>query len=230
MREWVENTVADILQLAPKSVYEIGCGTGLPLMRIAPRTDRYVAADFSAVALGRVREQLRTVPSVAERIELMERRADNFDGLDESSFDTVLLNSVVQYFPNAVYLTKVLEHAIDIARPGGYVYVGDIRSLPLLQAFSSSVELFQAADEIGAEDLRHRIRRRVEREQELVVSPAYFLSLRRRIPNISRVDIRPLRGHANNEMSGYRYQATLHVGQETEAALKWHFKTGLNTG
>ena len=37
MREWVENTVGDILSLKPKSLCEIGCGTGMLVMRL-PRT------------------------------------------------------------------------------------------------------------------------------------------------------------------------------------------------
>jgi ubiquinone/menaquinone biosynthesis C-methylase UbiE len=224
MREWVDATVADILQLAPTAVYEVGCGTGMLLMQIAPRSDRYVAVDFSSVVLDGLRRQLRTVPFVAERVELMERQADNFDGLEENSFDTMLLNSVVQYFPNVAYLTRVLKNAVNIVRPGGYVFVGDIRSLPLLPAFESSVELFQAADHVAGGDLRGRIRRRIEREQELVVSPAYFLSLRHKFPKISRVEIRPLRLHADNEMSRYRYQAIIYVGHETEVSSDTEFK------
>jgi ubiquinone/menaquinone biosynthesis C-methylase UbiE len=217
MREWVENTVGDILRLDPKSLCEIGCGTGMLVIRIAPHCDRYVAVDQSPAVLERLRQQLRTVPDFAERVEVVESQAANLDGFDENSFDTVVLSSVVQFFPNAAYLTKVLEKAVGIVRPGGHVYVGDVRSLPLLQAFASSVELFQAADELSTGELRDRIRRRVEREPELVISPAYFLALRRSIPKISRVDIRPLRGRADNEMTRFRYEAILHVGHEDAA-------------
>jgi SAM-dependent methyltransferase len=218
IREWVEATVGEILELEPKAVYEIGCGTGMLLMRIAPRCDRYVAVDFSPVVLSRLREQLQMIPDLAERVEVKERKADNFADLDSNSFDTVVINSVAQYFPNVAYLTKVLEGAVNIVKPGGHVYVGDNRSLPLLPAFASSVELFQVADEITSQELRDQIHRRIEREQELVLSPAYFLSLRNRFPKISRVEIRPVRGRADNEMSRYRYEAILHVGYE-EAAL-----------
>ncbi|MGD1106463.1 MAG: methyltransferase [Terracidiphilus sp.] len=217
MHEWVENTVGDILRLSPKSLCEIGCGTGMLVMRVAPHCDRYVAVDQSPAVLERLRQQLRTVPVVAERVEVVESQAANLDGFDENSLDTVVLSSVVQFFPNAAYLTKVLEKAVNIVRPGGHVYVGDVRSLPLLQAFASSVELFQAADELSAGELRDRIRRRVEREPELVISPAYFLALRCSIPRISRVDIRPLRGRADNEMTRFRYEAILHVGHEDAA-------------
>jgi SAM-dependent methyltransferase len=223
IREWVENTVGEILQLEPKAVYEIGCGTGMLLMRIAPRCDRYVAVDFSPVVLSRLREQLQKLLGVAERVEVKERPADNFDDLDNNSFDTVVLNSVAQYFPNVAYLTKVLEGAVNIIKPGGHVYVGDIRSLPLLPTFASSVQLFQAADEISSGALRDQIHRRIEREQELVLSPAYFLSLRHRFPKISRVDIRPLRGRADNEMSRYRYEVILHVGHEKAASSQDEF-------
>jgi ubiquinone/menaquinone biosynthesis C-methylase UbiE len=217
IREWVEATVTDVLQFAPRAVYEIGCGTGMLLMRIVPHCDRYVAVDFSSIVLNRLKEQLRTVPSVAERVEVMERKADNFDGLVENSFDAVVLNSVAQYFPNAAYLTRVLEGAVRIVKPGGHIFVGDNRSLPLLSAFASSIEVFQAGDEMSSSEMRDRIRRHIEREQELVLSPAYFLSLRLQFPDISRVEIRPLRGRSDNEMTRYRYEAILHVGHETIA-------------
>jgi len=223
MQEWVDNTVNDILGLSPKALCEIGCGTGMLVMRLAPHCDRYVAVDFSPVVLNRLREQLQKVPSIAARVELMERRADNLDGLGQDSFDAVVLNSVVQYFPNVAYLTKVLENAVKIVRPGGHVYVGDVRSLPLLQAFNTSVELFQAADELSAGELRDRIRRRAEREPELVLSPAYFLSLHNRFPKISSVDLWPLRGRADNEMTRFRYAAILHIGHDNPAVFDGEF-------
>jgi ubiquinone/menaquinone biosynthesis C-methylase UbiE len=218
MREWVETTVEDILQLVPKTVYEIGCGTGMLLMRIAPHSERYVAVDVSPVALENLKKQLHAIPSLAEQIEIVKRGADNFDGIEDNSFDTVVLNSVSQYFPNASYLTRVLESAIRVARPGGHIYVGDIRSLPLLPAFATSVEIVQAADEAGVEELRNRIRRRIEKDQELVVSPAYFLSLQNRFSKSLRVEIHPRSGRADNEMTRYRYNAILHLGHETETS------------
>ena len=52
--------------------------------------------------------------------------------LEPSTVDTVVLNSVVQYFPGIDYLARVLEGAVRAVRPGGAVFVGDVRSLPLL--------------------------------------------------------------------------------------------------
>ena len=217
MREWVDTTAEDILQLGPKFIFEIGCGTGMLVMRIAPHSERYVASDVSLVALENLKKQLHTIPSLADQIEIVNRGADNFDGIEDSSFDTVVLNSVAQYFPNTSYLTRVLESAIRVTRPGGHIYVGDIRNLPLLPVFASSVEIVQAADAVGVEQLRDRIRRHVEREQELVIAPAYFLALQSKFAKLSRVEIRLRRGRADNEMTRYRYNAILHIGHETEA-------------
>ncbi len=224
MREWVDVTVADILRLQSRTIYEIGCGTGMLLIRIAPHCDRYIAVDFSRAVLCRVREQLRSMPSVAERVELMERTADNFDGLAPASFDAVVINSAAQYFPNLTYLTRVLENAARCVRPGGHIFVGDVRSLPLLPAFAASVELFQAADDVDLAELRNRISRRLRHTPELVLSPAYFLTLTHRFPGISRVEIQLRSGRSDNEMTRYRCNAVLHVGRGEEPSCEVPFR------
>ena len=204
--------------MAPKALYEIGCGTGMLLMQIAPICDLYVAIDFAPAVLAGLNAQLGKVPTLTERVRVMERTADNFEGLYQNSFDCVVINSAAQYFPNVTYLTRVLEGAVNIVKPGGHIFVGDVRSLPLLPTFASSVELFQATDEISVGQLRERIQRRLRSEQQLVLSPAYFRFLQRRFPKISSVEIQLRRGRADNEMTRYRYNAILHVGQGTEAA------------
>ena len=216
MHEWIASTVGDILPLAPKIVCELGCGTGLLLTKIAPLCERYIAVDFSPAALASLREQLRALPDVADRVQILERRADNFDGLDANSVDTVIINSVVQYFPSATYLTKVLQNAVNIVQDGGHVFVGDVMSLPLHPLFLSSVVLFQAADEVTVGELRDRIQKRIDSEPQLILSPAYFLDLPQRFPRISNVEIAPRRERADNEMSQYRYQVILHMGPEAD--------------
>lgn len=224
MREWIQTSVESILELRPKNLYEIGCGTGLLLTRIAPHCDRYVAVDFSHAVLQRLREQLATVPSTAERVHLMERRADNFEGLEVESFDTVVINSAAQYFPNLGYLTRVLENAVGIVRNGGQVFIGDVRSLPLLPAFAASVELFQAQDDVSLHELRERTGKRMRLTPELVLSPAYFLALRQRFPRLGHVEIRLRPGRADNEMTRYRYNAILHVGPGQEPSRDLDFQ------
>src|SRR6185503_676309 len=107
MREWVDDAVDRILSFEPKRALEIECGTGLLLFNLAPHCVRYVGTDFSPAALSYVRQQLAN----DDKVVLLERRADDFRDIAPNSFDTVILNSVVQYFPSVVYLLRVLEDA-----------------------------------------------------------------------------------------------------------------------
>ncbi|HEX3530471.1 MAG TPA: amino acid adenylation domain-containing protein, partial [Thermoanaerobaculia bacterium] len=210
MREWVEGTVERLLALPHRRVLEIGCGTGLLLFRVAPHAERYRGTDFSAVALGAVRRQIEQAGSRFDHVELDRRLADDWSGIEPGSFDLVVLNSVVQYFPSVDYLVRVLEGAVAAAAPGGAVFVGDVRSLPLLTAFHAAVELAQAPAERGAAELRSRVRRRFEDEEELVVDPAFFAALARRLPGV-RARIQLKRGRAANELTRFRYDAVLRL-------------------
>ncbi|HEX2092421.1 MAG TPA: amino acid adenylation domain-containing protein, partial [Longimicrobiaceae bacterium] len=220
MREWVERTVERILALRPERVLEIGCGTGLLLFRVAPHAAHYHGTDFSRVALEFVKRHLGAMPQVR----LSRRRADRLEGLEGEGFDTVVLNSVAQYFPGVDYLLDVLEGAAACVRPGGRIFVGDVRSLRLLPALHASVELFRAPDDLPVEHLRARVHRGVSEEQELTVDPALFEALRTRIPRIGRVVVQAKRGKYDNEVSRYRYDAVLHLdaGPPPEApACRW---------
>src|SRR6185369_2097835 len=188
MREWVDDAVERILSLEPKRALEIGCGTGLLLFNLAPHCVRYVGTDFSPAALGYVRQHLSD-----DKVVLLERRADDFRGIEPNSFDTVILNSVVQYFPSVVYLLRVLEDAVKATRSGGFVFVGDVRSLPLLEAFHTSVVLAKAEASLSPEELAERVRKRVAEEEELILDPGFFAALKEHLPQISHVEVLPKR-------------------------------------
>ncbi|AXK36789.1 hypothetical protein DVA86_33785 [Streptomyces armeniacus] len=49
------------------------------------------------------------MPELAARVELRAQQAHDTTGLPEGWFDTVVLNSVAQYFPGPGYLTDVLR-------------------------------------------------------------------------------------------------------------------------
>ncbi|HEX2076696.1 MAG TPA: amino acid adenylation domain-containing protein, partial [Longimicrobium sp.] len=165
MREWVERTVERILALRPERVLEIGCGTGLLLFRVAPHTRAYHGTDFSGVALEHVRRHLAGLPQVS----LSEREADRLDDYAGAGFDLVVINSVAQYFPDVDYLLRVLEGAAAALRADGRIFVGDVRSLPLLGAFHASVELARAPEGLPAGQLQARVRRGMAEEQELLL-------------------------------------------------------------
>jgi len=210
MREWTDQTVAWILATVPEQVLEIGCGSGLLLSRIAPSCTSYLATDFSQHALDHVQRMQMEFPWL-ERVRLLNRKADDFSDIKAGSFDTVIINSVVQYFPSLDYLVQVIEGALQALKPGGRLLLGDLRSLPLLESYHASVQLYQASGELTVAELAGRVRRSLEKEEELVLHPALFLALKERIPRISAVSMRPKWGRFLNELTKFRFDVTLTV-------------------
>lgn len=221
LREWVNNQVARILALQPSRVLELGCGTGLMLFRVAPHCTQYWGTDFSQISLDYIRQQLTTPP--LPQVKLLRKMATDFEGIEAETFDAVILNSVVQYFPNIDYLVQVLEGAVNAIlksdrstnAPGGFIFIGDVRSFPLLQAFHSSVQLYQAEPSLTREQLHQRVQMQRFQETELAIDPAFFSALKERFPQISHVQIELMRGRHQNELTQFRYNAILHIKPKT---------------
>jgi non-ribosomal peptide synthetase component F/SAM-dependent methyltransferase len=197
MQEHVERTVERILRVRPERVLEIGCGTGLLLFRIAPHCRQYVGTDFSSAALDCVRR------APLPHVEVIRAEAD--DPAPGGPYDTVILNSVIQYFPSIEYLIRVLDNAAWAVSDGGHIFIGDVRSLPLLEAFHAWVE--------------ERAGRRPRQEVELVVDPEFFEALRARIPRIGRMEVHPKSGRFQNELTLFRYDVVLAIGKADNACM-----------
>jgi len=212
MREWVDQTVDRILSLRPQQVLEIGCGTGLLLFRLAPHCMHYHGTDLSKTALDALRRQLPGTQ--LQNVTLTEQTADDFTGINTQAFDTVVLNSVVQYFPSVDYFVRVLEGAFKCLKPGGSIFLGDLRSLPLLRVLHTSVEVHTSPPSLPVSELQRRVQNRIAQEKELVIDPALFTLLRSRLPQIRQVNVQLKRGRYQNELSKFRYDVALRVGGE----------------
>ncbi len=211
MQEWVSDRVQQILALKPKRVLEIGCGTGLLLFQIAPHCQEYWGTDFSAVSLESIQHQLD--PLNLSQVKLLQRMATDFEGIDTAAFDVVILNSIVQYFPSQDYLLQVLERALQAVAPGGILFLGDVRSLPLLAAFHTWVQFCQVEAGVERTQLRQQIERSQFEESELAIEPDFFHALRHKFPQIRQVQIRLSRGRSQNEMTQFRYNVLLYVNK-----------------
>src|SRR5271165_973585 len=216
--QWVEGTVERVRAWEPDEVLEIGCGAGLLLFRLASRCRRYCGTDISATALDCARKGVAKLGW--SHVTLLERSAHELSGFERESFDAIVLNSVVQYFPRIEYLIEVLEQAVSIVRKGGLVFLGDVRSLPLLFPFHSSVELERAAASQPLRDLHQVVRDRVRTEEELAIDPCFFFALRDHLPSNIEVEVQPKLYRCPREFANYRYDVTLHIGGPKVAAVE----------
>jgi amino acid adenylation domain-containing protein len=203
IREWADATVSRIAALAPRRVLEIGCGSGLLLSRIAAGIERYVGTDIAGQALELLREQARTQPGV----ELRHLPAHGIAALAPETFDLVILNSVVQYFPGANYLQDVLGHALALLAPGGHLFVGDVRNLARLPAFHRWV-IDHKQPGLRGDALQREIDGHCRRETELCLAPEFFTALAGRHA-LASVHVLPRRGNAKTEMNMFRFDAIL---------------------
>lgn len=223
MREWVDETVTRIMDLKPQRVLEIGCGTGLLLARIAPHCEHYTGTDFSETALNQTRQMCLQLDR-SDHVTMQRRSADDFSGFEANQFDTIILNSVVQYFPDISYLERVIAGALHVLKPEGVIFIGDVRHYDLLESFHTSVQLHRAHDTLSVDQLKKQIQRHQGQEKELLCSPDFFWSLAQQYDSICHVQVQPRYGQAENELTKFRYDAILHGGRTValQCEIVWH--------
>ncbi|MFC7329781.1 class I SAM-dependent methyltransferase [Marinactinospora rubrisoli] len=215
MTEWVERTVDLVLETSPRTVLELGCGTGLLAHRLSGRVLGYVGADVAETAVGRlaaagipgaafVRAAAHEAGGDAVRAAL-----DTVAGADGRP-DCVLLNSVTQCFPDLRYLRAVLLAAVELVAPGGTVVVGDVRHAGLLDAYCRWVE--RAADPDAAPDvIADRAAARAQRDDELLFDPPALAAAVAGTSREVRFAVRAKTLTENTELTRYRFDAVLTV-------------------
>jgi amino acid adenylation domain-containing protein len=209
MRELWDGTLAQLRRLARSRVLEIGSGAGQLLTQLASTSERYIATELSPRALDGLRAWCARHPDA--RVELHRRPAHALPP-ELADLDLVILDSTVQHFPSAEYLTRVIAAAARAVRPGGAIFVGDVRNLDVAPAFYAMLALTRAEPTTPREFVARSAARCSALDTELVLSPAFFTRLRAEVPAISSVELRLHEGKARNEMSMFRFNAVLTIG------------------
>ncbi|MFE7853247.1 amino acid adenylation domain-containing protein [Streptomyces sp. NPDC057403] len=208
-------TVERVRELGRRRVLEIGAGAGLLLAELAAdeECEEYWATDLSQAAVTALRARIGRDARLREKVRLSCRAAHCTDGLPAGHFDTIVLDSVVQYFPGLGHLRAVVERLLPLLAPGGALFLGDVRNLELSRCFQAGVELADGGTGRDLEAVRRGIARRAELETELLLAPALFAALAREQPRVRAVDVRIKRGAHRNELTRYRYEAVLHTAE-----------------
>ncbi|WP_407977228.1 condensation domain-containing protein [Brucella pseudogrignonensis] len=222
MRAWVEANLAIVRERKVQSLVEIGCGQGLLLGRLAPDCAAYLGTDISGQALACIDRLKQANPHTLAHVRTARLGADRplpGDSVPDGGFDTALLSSVVQYFPDAAYLLATLEALMPDMAKDGRIILSDLRSFALNPLLTTEVLLHRAAGDLDRSALIRRLHQLQTHEAELLVDPQYFLTLGSRLPRIAGVEARPKPGPHDNELNAYRYDVILHLDTMPQGAV-----------
>jgi len=111
-------TVGEIVRLLAfrpaDELLDIGCGTGLIALSLAPWVSRIKGVDISSGMVDRARSNLDHVPNVDVAVGSITNLHEPDD-----SYDKVLAYSVLQYLADESMLREALNDVFRVLRPGG---------------------------------------------------------------------------------------------------------------
>lgn len=207
--EWFEQTIKRIKELKPKRVMEIGSGGGQILKAIAQKCEYFVATDISEIAIIEFQNYLQENIDKFPPHKLYTLPADSRIPEDYHSFDTIIINTVIQYFPDVDYLLKVIENALDYLADGGRIYIGDVQCYSLLNNYHLNDQLLHIKPEETVKEFKALVRKRIANEPEFVIDPVFFYSLPKKFNQISNVIVKLRDGKSINETTLYHYDVFL---------------------
>jgi amino acid adenylation domain-containing protein len=214
IREWLTDITNVILAGEPQHVLEIGCGKGLIFYQLAGRVKKYIGTDFSSSGISQIKATIQKGARDYGEVELKVCAAHEVKL--EEKIDTIVLNSVVQYFPGEDYLTGVLSNSIAMLNGKGRIVIGDVRDLRHLHNFRRRLSIERLQEGLSIREFLWQVEQEVQNEEELCFSPGYFYNLQNVFPDITHVEIVWKNGDFVNELSLYRFTVVLYVGMEKE--------------
>lgn len=218
MQEWLDDTLTKIKALNPKRVLEIGCGSGLILFNLLEQVETYVGIDVSKIVIEQLEQHLKNDPH-RHKISLAATDALHlYDYLQQGHhelFDAVILNSVVQYFPSTAYLKTVLRKIAPFLAPDACLFIGDIRNFDWI--FEYHYALKKNETQLASSTLKQTINTRIQQEQELLISPAFFSHHIQPLFADSHVyALKKNAGHAH-ELNQFRYDIVIQMNRSLQS-------------
>lgn len=213
MIEWRDQTVERIKALKGKKILEIGCGTGLLLFQLAPEASEYIGIDISQVAIEKLEQKINNNVKF-NNTKVFVGSADDLSAVKNHTFDVIIINSVILFFPSYEYCTSVLKNCYELLSKQGALFVGDVRDYALLELFKMSVIRYQKPT-ISEYNLKKEIVKASAREKELLYAQQYFLEVGSQI-GFEGVTIKAKAGTYSNELNKYRYDVILYKTKHIE--------------
>ena len=216
MHEWLQDIVQIILDEKPEHVLEVGTGTGLIYYQLAGKVKKYIGTDFSTSSINRIRENIKKGLKDYGPTELQVCAAHEVLLEKEEPVDTIILNSIIQYFPGEDYMTEVIGKSISLLKGKGRIIIGDVRDNRLLGLFKARLRIEKRPNALAIQEFEWLVEQDILKEEELCFSPEYFYNLKSVYKQITHIEIKWKQGVFINELTLYRYNVIIHVGEEAE--------------
>ena len=198
-------------------ILEVGIGSGMIAMQLAPFCKTYSGCDISKIVLdkldGMAKERkmnnLRLYPYAADEIYHIQEK-----------FDIILMSSVTEYFSGYNYLRKVIERCIEQIDGKGVILFADIFDLDKKDSYRQSVYQYAKA--------HPGVRYKRDFSHELFIPHEYWKDIANQFPQITKTFISDKIGRYKNEINRFRYDVLFEVNhsrqwQEEVPLYKYQF-------
>ena len=221
MDEYSDNTLSKLKGYLSASVrvLEIGCASGLTMFRVAPHVGFYMATDMSKTIIGQKKEEVKE--RNIDNISFACLYAHEVGQLEETEFDLIIINSVIQNFGGTNYLRAVIRQCVGKLKDQGMIFIGDVMDIGTREELLRELKDFQTANkDKGYKTL-------TDFSDHQFYSRQFFSDLPALDSAIQRVEVSNKQGTIRNEMTAFRFDALLFV-DKTEVAvpmvqIKWQF-------
>ncbi|MDQ0458488.1 class I SAM-dependent methyltransferase, partial [Rhizobium paknamense] len=210
MEQWRQDFVSIIQERTIGNIFEIGIGNGLIMSKVLPNCKSYAGVDISKDVIAKLDYWIKCNQGSTPPIKVRVSDASSAFESNSGQADTVIMNSVCQYFPSGEYAKSVIDKCIDNVSPGGRVIIGDVRNLELHDCFSAEIIQSRCPDNDPRAISLFDVKKLSQKDKELLFSPAFFHQLSRTRDDIAAVDVRLKEATYNNEISRYRYDVIIY--------------------
>lgn len=192
-------------------VLEIGCASGLSMYKLAPLAGMYYGTDLSETIIEKNRAKVKK--EGIGNIRLACVPAHDIDLIDESGFDIVIINSVIQCFHGYNYLRKVISKAVNLLKDKGVIFAGDIMD------HDKKDDLLRSTIEFKKNHPDPGYRTKTDWSVELFVSRNFWDDLSVEMQEIKKVEFSDKHCTIKNELTEFRYDAVLAIDKSNKAGL-----------
>lgn len=198
-------------------ILEVGIGSGMIAMQLAPCCKTYSGCDISKIVLDKLNGMAKE--RKMNNLRLYPYAADEIYHIQEK-FDIILMSSVTEYFSGYNYLRKVIERCIEQIDGKGVILFADIFDLDKKDSYRQSVYQYAKA--------HPGVRYKRDFSHELFIPHEYWKDIANQFPQITKTFISDKIGRYKNEINRFRYDVLFEVNhsrqwQEEVPLYKYQF-------